>query len=143
MSLYLNNSFGKTVDILHRTMSANLMRQEVIANNIANSDTPNFKRSTVNFEANLARAIKSEETEAATLPAKMTDERHMPFYRAQDYREVAPRRVLDFLTTAKNNGNNVDIEEETSNAVSSQLAYNLMVQSVVGEFNNVNLVLRG
>jgi len=143
MSLYLNNSFGKTLDILHRSLSANLMRQEVIANNVANSDTPNFKRSVVNFESSLAQAIKSEQTEAETMPAKMTDERHMPFYRAADYREVTPRRVLDFMTTAKNNGNNVDIEEETSNAVAAQLSYNLMVQSVVGEFNNVNLVLKG
>lgn len=143
MSMFLNNGFGKTLDILHRSMSANLMRQEVIANNVANSDTPNFKRSTVNFEAALSQAINSEEVEKDTMPAKMTDSRHMPFYRAVDYREVTPRRVLDFMTTSKNNGNNVDIEEETSNAVAAQLSYNMMVQSVTGEFNNVNLVLRG
>jgi flagellar basal-body rod protein FlgB len=143
MSLYLNNSFGKTIDILHRSMSANIMRQEVIANNIANSDTPNFKRSVVNFESSLARAIKSEETEKEAMQATMTDPRHMPFYRAVDYQSVEPRRVLDFTTASKNNGNNVDIEEETANAVAAQLSYNLMVQSMTGEFNNINLVLRG
>ncbi len=143
MSLYLNNSFGKTIDILHRSMSANIMRQEVIANNIANSDTPNFKKSDVDFESSLARAIKSEVTEKNTMEATMTDPRHMPFNRAIDYRDVEPRRVLDFATSAKNNGNNVDIEEETSKAVAAQLSYNMMVQSVTGEFNNVNLVLRG
>ena len=143
MSMYLNNGFGKTIDILHRGMSANLMRQEVIANNVANSDTPNFKRSVVNFESSLAQAIKSEDTEANTMVAKMTDPRHMPFYRAVDYKDVTPRRVLDFMSSSKNNGNNVDIEEETSNAVAAQLSYNMMVQSVTGEFNNVNLVLRG
>jgi flagellar basal body rod protein FlgB len=37
----------------------------------------------------------------------------------------------------------VDIEEETANAVAAQLSYNLMVQSMTGEFNNINLVLRG
>jgi flagellar basal-body rod protein FlgB len=119
------------------------MRQEIIADNIANSDTPNFKKSDLNFESSLTRAIQSETTEANTLQAEMTDPRHMPFFRATDYQSVEPRRVVDYLTTAKNNGNNVDIEEETSKAVTSQLAYNLMVQSVTGEFNNVNLVLRG
>ena len=143
MSMFLNNSFGKTVDILHRSMSANIMRQEVIANNIANSDTPNFKRSDVNFESSLARAIRSEQVEKDSMPTTMTDPRHIPFYRATDWQDVTPRRTTDYLSTAKNNGNNVDIEEETSKAVAAQLSYNLMVQSVSGEFNNINLVLRG
>lgn len=143
MSLYLNNSFGKTIDILHRGMSANIMRQEVIANNIANSDTPNFKRSDVNFETALSQAIKSEEIQKNTMEATMTDPRHIPFYRAVNYQDVEPRRVLDYTTSSKNNGNNVDIEEETSKAVAAQLSYNLLVQSVTGEFNNINMVLRG
>lgn len=141
MSLYLNNGFGKTLDILHRTMGANLLRQEVIANNIANADTPNFKRSVVDFESGLKRALASEN--APQFPTKMTDEKHIPFDRPTDYRTVQPRRITEWLVTGKNNGNNVDIEEETSNAVNQQLAYNLMVQTVTGQFNNVNLVLRG
>ena len=139
--MYLNTGFGKTLDILHRTMGANLLRQEVIANNIANADTPNFKRSVVDFESGLKRALESEKE--APFPTLMTDERHMPFDRPVDYKSILPRRITEWQVTGDNNGNNVDIEEETSNAVNQQLAYNLMVQTVTGQFNNVNLVLKG
>jgi len=139
--MFINNSFGRSIDILHRTMSVNVLRQQVIADNIANSDTPNFKRSTVNFETGLKKALQSETEQ--TFPAALTNEKHIPFDRPVDYRTVLPRRTVDWQTTSKNNGNNVDIEEETSNAVQAQLAYNMMVQSVVGEFNNINMLLRG
>jgi flagellar basal-body rod protein FlgB len=139
--MMVNNSWGKTVDLLHRSMSANLLRQEVIANNIANADTPNFKRSELNFEASLKKALDSEKK--AAFPVKMSSDRHIPFDRSTDYKTVVPRRRLDYNSTSDNNGNNVDIEEETSLAVTSQLAYNLMVQSMSGHYSNINLVLRG
>ena len=138
--MFLQNSFGKTVDMLHRNLDVSMLRRDVIANNIANADTPNFKRTVVNFESSLKRAIESERYEG--LPAKLTDPRHIPFHRAIDYRSVMPRRVLDYLTTSDNNGNNVDLEEENMLALHNQLSYNLMVQSISFEFTQVNSALR-
>ena len=126
--MYTENTWGHSLDLLHRTMSVNLMRQDVIANNIANADTPNFKRADVNYESALRRALESGEQ--GGLRGAYTDDKHIPFEKNIDYRTVRPRRVLDFLTTAKNNGNNVDIEVESSNYITAQLAYNLMVNSV-------------
>lgn len=74
--MFLNNSFGKNLDILQRTMDVSTIRQDVIANNIANADTPNFKRTVVNFEAQLKRALDSENSRK--MPAAMTNERHIP-----------------------------------------------------------------
>lgn len=138
--MFLGNQFGKSLDILHRSMDVNLLRQDVIANNIANADTPNFKRSTVNFEASLRHALESED--ARPFPVALTDEGHMPFFRPTDYRDVRPRRTLDYLTTAKNNGNNVDIEVESTNFLTSQMAYTLMTNSVSSQFRRLNAVLR-
>lgn len=138
--MFLGNQFGKSLDILHRSMDVNLLRQDVIANNIANADTPNFKRSTVNFETSLRQALESEN--ARPFPVAMTDEAHMPFFRPTDYRDVRPRRMLDYLTTAKNNGNNVDIEVESTNFLTSQMAYSLMTNSISAQFGRLNMVLR-
>lgn len=138
--MFLGTNFGKTLDILQREMDVSLLRRSVIADNIANSDTPNYKRNVLNFEAELGRALDSEKVKK--LPAYLTHERHIPFDRVQDYREVKPRRVLDYLTTAKNNGNNVDIEEESMAALQNQLAYDLMTRAVSNQFAQVNLVLR-
>ncbi|MEW5813887.1 MAG: flagellar basal body rod protein FlgB [Spirochaetota bacterium] len=138
--MFLQNSFGKTIDLLHRSMDVAMLRRDVISNNIANTDTPNFKRSTVNFESELKRALESEKVKA--MPAFVTDPRHMPFFRAVDYRTVKPRVLLDYLTTAKNNGNNVDIEEEMMNSLENQLNYDLMTRTLSFQFSQVNLVLR-
>ncbi len=138
--MFINNNFGRTVDILQRTMDVSLLRRSVIADNIANADTPNFKRSVVNFESQLKRAFDSQKME--TLPARMTDPRHMSFYNPVDYRSVGPRRVLDYLTQSKNNGNNVDVEEEMMLSMQNQLNYQLMTLAVSNQFSQINSVLR-
>ena len=140
--MFLNSTFGRTVDVLQRSMDVSLLRQDVIANNIANSDTPNFKRSEVNFESALKQALESEQRVERSFPAALTNERHIPFDRPVDYRNVEPRRVLDYHTTAKNNGNNVDIEQESMELLNNQLLYTLMSDAVRAKFSQLNLVLR-
>jgi flagellar basal-body rod protein FlgB len=56
--------------------------------------------------------------------------------------QVKPRRILDYLTEAKNNGNNVDIEEEGTNALTNQLLYTTLTQAVSSQIQGVNIVLR-
>ncbi len=137
----ISNDFTKTVDILQRAMDASMIRRDVIANNIANADVPNFKRSEVNFESELKRALDSEKEKPA-LSLTLTNEKHIPNWRAKDYQSVQPRRVLDYVTTAKNNGNNVDAEEEMMLSVQNQLMYTLMAQAETFQFSQLNLVLR-
>ncbi len=140
--MFLNNSFGRTLDILHRSMDVSSLRQNVIADNIANADTPNFKRSYVNFESQLKAALESERA-PQPLQARMTRERHIGFTRPVDYRSVQPQRRLDYLTTTDNNGNNVDIEVESMDFLNNQLMYTLMTNAVNQQFQRVNLVIRG
>jgi flagellar basal-body rod protein FlgB len=135
-----SGSFEKAVDLLKRGLDVSVLRRNVIANNIANAETPNFKRTVVNFESALKRALDSEKVRP---PRQfVTDRRHISFYQPIDYRTVRPRLVLDYLTTAKNNGNNVDIEEEGMLALQNQLLYQTMAQAISSEFSRVNLVLR-
>ncbi len=139
--MFDRTSFGRQVDILQRTMDVSLLRQNVIANNIANANTPNFKRSDVNFESRLRDAIQSS-TRTPRFQERLTNERHIPFHQPMDYRDVRPRRVLDFMTTAKNNGNNVDMEVESMDLLNNQLMYQMMTRSVADSFARINLVLR-
>lgn len=138
--MFTGSSFGKTVDVLQRTMDTSLLRREVISNNIANAETPDFKRSDVSFETELRNALASEQKR--TLPAKVTDSRHMSFNETTDYRSVRPRRVLDYLTSTKNNGNNVDIEQEMMMATENQMMYELLSTSVGFQFSQINIVTR-
>ncbi len=138
--MVFSGSFGKSLEIMTREMDVSALRQAVIANNVANADTPNFKRSTVNFESQLKRALDSEK--ASRFPQVITDPRDIPFDRPLDWTRVKPRRILDYLTEAKNNGNNVDIEEEGMNALTNQLLYTTLAQAVSSQIQGVNIVLR-
>lgn len=134
--MFLDSSFGKNMEILHRTMDASLYRRSVISDNIANADTPNFKRSVVNFESELKRALDSEGKTG--MNAAMTDSKHISFNKVQDWREVKPRKVLDYLTQSDNNGNNVDAEEEMMLAMQNQLQYNLLTTSISNQFSQIS-----
>lgn len=132
--------YGRTIELLHRSLDTELLRQDVIANNIANSDTPNFKRSEVNFESELRRALHNDQ--ASGFVATRTDEAHLPFRRPRHYDEVQPVRRLDYQTTSKNNDNNVDIEVESANLLRSRLAYSLYTNSISQIYRRIGVVVR-
>jgi len=136
------NTFAKTVDLLHRAMDANVVRRQVIANNVANATVPNFKRSNVNFESELKKALDSEREKPA-LELNLTHPKHIPNWKERDYRDVQIRRVLDYTSTYNNNGNNVDPEQEFMLATQNQMTYTLLAQSAAFEFSQINQVLRG
>ena len=136
------NAFAKTVDLLHRAMDANAVRRSVIANNMANANVPNFKRSIVNFESELKRALDTEKQKPA-LELTLTDPKHIPNFKERDYRDVQIRRVLDYTSTYNNNGNNVDPEQEFMLAIENQMTYSLLAQAATFEFSQINQVLRG
>ena len=138
--LYMN-TFSKTVDLLHRALSANTVRRSVIANNMTNAHVPNFKRSVVNFESELKRALDTEKQKPA-LELALTNPKHISNFRERDYRDVQIRRVLDYTSTYNNNGNNVDPEQEFALSLQNQMSYMLFAQALTFEFSQVNQVLR-
>ena len=136
------NTFSKTVDLLHRSLDAETVRRDVIAHNLANAGTKDFKRSEVNFESALKQALDSEKRRPL-VELTRTDSRHITNFQPLDYREVRPRRVLDYLTQSKANGNNVDVEQEYSLLIKNQMRYMLFTQSIAHEFGQVSNALRG
>ena len=140
--MVVNNTFGKTIDLLHRTMSASTLRHSVYANNLANADVPNFKRTELNFESELARALDTEK-QKPVLELNRTNPAHISNWTPRDYQDVRPRRVLDYLTQSDNNGNNVNPEEEFNLLLKNQLRYTLLSQMATFEFSQANMVLRG
>jgi len=137
----VSGSFGRTIDLLHRAMDASSVRQSVLANNIANADVPNFKRTNVNFESELKRALETEKQRPA-LELRKTNPSHISDWEPRDYRDVKIRRSLDYVSAEDNNGNNVNAEEEFNLALENQMKYMLLANAANFEFSQVNLVLR-
>ncbi|WP_443740535.1 flagellar basal body rod protein FlgB [Treponema berlinense] len=136
------NTFTRSVELLHRAMDVNSLRYQVSANNIANSEVPNYKRQTVNFESELKRAFESEADKAHKFELTRTDSRHFSLEEPYDWKTVEPRRVTDWTTTADANGNNVDAEYEATVVLKTQMNYRLLAQLQNFEFSQVKLAMR-
>ena len=60
----------------------------------------------------------------------------------RDWRDVEPRRVSDYTTSSKANGNNVDAEQEAMNVVQIQMQYRLLTQLMNFEFSQVKTAMK-
>ncbi|MGP1586771.1 MAG: flagellar basal body rod protein FlgB [Treponemataceae bacterium] len=136
------NNFSKTVDMLHRAMNVNSLRYQVSAYNLANAEVPNFKRTSVNFESELKKALDSEAKSKDSFKMTVSNPLHLKSEGARDYRTVEPRRVLDYTTTVKANGNNVDAEQEAMEILKIQLSYQLLTQMQSFQFSQMKTVLK-
>ncbi|MBE7412970.1 MAG: flagellar basal body rod protein FlgB [Leptospiraceae bacterium] len=141
--MFTDTYFMKTQSLLHRGMSNAILKRKVISDNIANVDVPHFKRSEVLFEANLKRAIESEKIMAEkALPTQISDERHIQLFKPLDHNEVKPKVNIDYLTTMRADGNNVDIEKEMTEASHNQMAYTILTERLNQNFKQLNIVMR-
>lgn len=128
--------------LLEMGLHASVVRRDVIANNIANVDVPNFKRSEVAFEANLKRALESERAVAEEPALQIFMPGHVARRSAVDYRSVEPGVHTDYLSTMRADGNNVDMEDEITKMTRNQMQYNLYVDRIGSQFRNWNSFIR-
>ena len=119
---------------LPRAMTAANMRQEVIANNIANVNTPNFRKSNLEFEEMLAREIYGEESDGRLKLAR-THDKHLPYVQPEFHAE--PKIVQDNSTVMRVDDNNVDIDIEMATLAKNQLYYNALVTEFSGHVSRI------
>ncbi len=138
----MENSFTNSIDLLSRALDVQTLRYQVTSNNIANSETPGFKKQYVNFESELKRAYESQAAEHESFRMITSDPKHLESQVPKDWRSVEPRRVTDYVTSSKANGNNVDAEEEAMNLVQIQLEYQLLTQLTNFEFKQISTAIQ-
>lgn len=136
--MFGNSLFGKSLELGRRSMGADSLRKETIANNIANVDTPQYKRRMVSFESQVNRALDSETAEM--VPTNTSDSRHIDFNDRLDWRDVQSRVQVEFDTNYRNDKNNVDIEKEMADEVKNTLHYQALAQAVGGSFRRLRSV---
>lgn len=136
--MFGNSLFGKSLELNRRSMGADALRKEAIANNIANVDTPDYKRRMVTFESQVNRALDSETAEVT--PTVISDSRHFDFNEHLDWRDVQTRVQVEFDTNYRNDKNNVDIEKEMADEVKNTLHYQALAQAVSGSFRKLRSV---
>ena len=119
---------------LPRAMTAATIRQEVIANNLANVNTPNYRKSVVEFEELLAREIYGEEPDGKLKMVK-THKKHLPAEPLKFHAE--PTIFEDNTTIMRTDDNNVDIDIEMASLSKNQIYYNAMVTELSGHVSRL------
>ncbi|MBO7747902.1 flagellar basal body rod protein FlgB [Paenibacillus sp. MWE-103] len=129
---------GPEFSRLQGALNASEMRQRVINNNIANVDTPKFKRSDVMFEDLLEQSMGSGTPQ---LSGKRTDPRHITIGPSA---AVPETQVMTDETSVMNNDvNNVDIDREMSLLAKNQLNYNFYVQQISHDVKMMRIGIQG
>ena len=133
-----DNLFSSS-NVLQRGLDAAWTRNQVITNNIANVDTADFKSSSVEFETAMKNALGADEN---GFTAKTTRPEHYQFANSSA-EEVTPTVVQNTNTEYRADGNNVDIDYESTELAKNTLWYNVLVQQVTSEFNKLKTVIGG
>ncbi|RUS46504.1 flagellar basal body rod protein FlgB [Cohnella sp. AR92] len=131
---------GVSFQRLEGAVKAASLRQQVISSNVANVDTPNFKRSDVAFEELLEQAMGSGN--AGSLAGTRTDERHMVIGSASGSAPQA-QVVTDESTIFNNSKNNVDIDKEMSQLAENQLRYYMFIQAINHDVKMMRTAIKG
>ncbi|MBC5685306.1 flagellar basal body rod protein FlgB [Roseburia sp. NSJ-9] len=128
----INSNAFSYINVLDRAADASWTRETVIGNNIANVDTPGYKRQDVAFEDVLKRELKSSKYDTLqkavdNVPLNKLEGRTYTDYASYSYR-------LD--------GNNVDIDTENVELASEQLRYQTLTSAVSNEFTRMNTAMQ-
>ena len=134
------DSIFSNLPILQGSLNGLGARQKAIGENIANADTPGFKRLEVAFEGNLRKAIDAKAAAAGDLPLKTESGRHFSLGPTADGPLASVRKVMD--ETYRNDGNNVNIDLEMANLAETNIRYNTMATLTRNKFEGLKNILR-
>lgn len=117
------------INVLGKAAEAGWVRNELINNNIANVNTPNYKRRDVQFESYLMTAVAGGDSLDDNI-----DNIDLSALNPVTYTEYSGLRYrLD--------GNNVDIDTESAELAKNQLRYYTLIDSMNQEFGRIKTVL--
>lgn len=125
-----------TLNLFHKGLNVASKRHAVISNNIANVNTPGFKRQFVTFEEEMARAFDA----SSDLKGLRHDCRHFPI---NDYSgmDIQPTVVKDQTHIMRNDKNNIDIDMEMGDLAKNTINYQIFTNRINFMFTQLNDVI--
>ncbi len=108
-------------------------RLAVLASNIANADTPNFKARDIDFGAALKQALKAERSEGARNQSKPGGTRELAFAAPLLYRMPEQHSV---------DGNTVEIDKELSTFSEQAIKHEFILQGALDEYKEMSSLFK-
>lgn len=126
------------LNMISHALDAAAMRQRVIADNIANVDTPRYKSKGVAFEHELKKAMEAK----SSFVGFKTDPKHISIGGNSRATSIAPQ-VFVRPGIIQNHLNNVDVDAEMTNMVKNQIWYNALIDQTNSHFNGLKKAISG
>lgn len=127
-------SFG----LLEKGIDASFARHNALSNNIANVNTPRFKRSDVRFSD-----IFRDFVENRNIRGRMTDQRHIQIGTPEQMKELTHQDFKDDRFSTRNDENNVDVEFEMAQLVKNSMYNQTLLTMMNGKFQKIRSVMKG
>ena len=131
-------SFSNALGIHEQALELRTKRSEVLANNIANADTPGFKARDIDFHA-LLNEQKAGMNNSQTLKMATTDGKHLPVSGFDASSELLYRTP----SQPSLDGNTVDTQTEKAEFMKNTLQYQSSFQFLNSRFKGINNAIRG
>jgi len=112
-------------NLLEKMLNVSTTKHMVIANNIANVNTPGYRRMEVSFEDQLSQAMK--DTPASKLTTLQP--------------KIVVSKDKEGSGSIRNDGNNVNIDSEVSSLVRNTLSYNIYTQLLAKKMDMVKYAI--
>lgn len=123
-----------------KALDTSTLRQKTISNNLANVDTPHYKRVEVNFEDAFKAAI--EKTPKRLVGFK-TDCQHFEINPPVDINSVKPTMWRENDTFTRADDNNVDMDVEMAELAKNELMFNALVEALNRKMSMLKMAIRG
>jgi flagellar basal-body rod protein FlgB len=127
--------------ILEKSLNASSLQQQMISNNIANVNTPGYKRSEVVFQSKLDQLIGGKDK--AYLPLTVTNVNHISLSPSFTIDSLQPEIVTNNETSLRNDGNNVDIDSEMAKMAENTAYYSSMAQLTSSKLTSLMSLING
>jgi len=118
------------MSVLRQALDASSVTHETISHNLANVDTPGYKRSEVVFQDKLAAALRDMTESSSKLQGALTNPAHIAINEPAPLDSVKPSVYVRAETTLRPDGNNVDIDSEMTKLSQNMLVYQTLTQLV-------------
>ena len=131
--------FGKTIELLGKSLDMRAKRHALISANLANVETPGYTPRDLSFESELKGALnKGGESAPATNP------RHIPIKGGVAGLERVQGVVVETaVRNASPDGNGVELESEMGRMAENQIMYNASIQLLGKKFEMMKQAIRG
>lgn len=120
---------------LQTVLDLTTARQKLLTDNVANAETPGFRRKDIDFRGELKAALDGAQTNAAGMRA--TNARHIGTQSGTHTPKVERTRV------PAGENFSVSIDQEMAKVAENQIEYNVAAKMVKDKFDALRKVIRG